>query len=187
MKRVNVMQSALSVLLLAGLMLAAVGCATAPDQRRAAERGPDHSVGAPPSGDEAAVAPLPENPASRPARTLAPREPMVGPDGASLVSRGEVEALLERGPAVVFQHVDTEPTHQGEAFVGFMIVDISTAAHAFVAPQLRVGDVVTHINLVKLERPDHYLDAWSSLADAGEIRVDFVRDGEPMHAIWRVE
>ncbi|TXD34562.1 hypothetical protein FRC96_13160 [Lujinxingia vulgaris] len=169
------------------LIALSVGCASAPDQRRAAERGPEQNVGAPPSGDEAAVAPLPDNPASSPARRVELREPMVGPDGVSLISRGEVDALLERGPAVVFQHVDTEPFHEDGAFVGFLIVDISTHAHSFVAPQLRVGDVVTHVNLVKLERPDHYLNAWSTLAEADEIRVDFRRDGQPAHAIWRVE
>lgn len=164
-----------------------VGCASAPDQRRAAERGPESNVGAPPSGDEAVVAPLPNNPASRQARQVMPREPMVGPDGAALITRGEVNALLERGPAVVFQHVDTEPQHDNGEFVGFLIVDISAPAHSFVAPQLRVGDVVTHVNLVKLERPDHYLNAWSTLAEAEEIRVDFRREGQASHAIWRVE
>lgn len=169
-----------------GFMLAgSIACATGPD-RREADRGPDHVVGAPPSegSEDFEFAPPPRHPGpygeveARPA-------PRAG--SAEVFTRGEMQRLRQLGPSMVFQHVDTEPYREGERFVGFRIIDFSDEAQSRLSPRLRVGDVITHVNLIKVETPEDYNAVWQSLEGADEIRVDLVRDGEAHQVTWRVQ
>jgi type II secretory pathway component PulC len=106
--------------------------------------------------------------------------------GQPVISRTELETFLSRGPAYAFSQVDTEPHHAAGDFVGFQVVDVTAEAHQYIAPHLRVGDVITHVNGVRLKRPDDYLQAWRGLGEAGSIRIDFLREGEPTHVTWSV-
>lgn len=181
------MKSPIFVILALGLLLS-VGCATSSGSLREFERGPDTVQGSPPAEDseDYEFAPPPQHPgfhgevASRTqVQASMEREPGV-------IGRAEIRQLMDFGPAIVWEHVDTEPQHEDGRFVGFMIVDLSTRAHDVLAPDLRVGDVVTHVNLVKLERPDHYMEVWAELPEASEIRIDFLRDGQQESAVWQV-
>lgn len=166
-----------------------IGCASGPDERASNDRESQTVMGSPPSEDseDYEFAAPPRHPGDHgevqtrgSGQESAEREPDV-------IYRSEIEELKNYGPSVVLKHVDTEASHEDGSFVGFQIVDVSEAAHSIIAPHLRVGDVVTHINLVRLQRPDDYVEAWNTLDDVQEIRIDFQRDGKEKQAVWRVQ
>lgn len=167
-----------------------VGCASSPDMRRNEERGPKKVMGTPPSEDsedyEFAAPPPHPGPYGRVGEYAL--DGNIGrASSAGEISRADLEELLKLGPSVIFTHVDTEPFREDGKFVGFRIIDASDSALSVMSPKLRVGDIVTHINLMRLERPDDYVQIWQELGEAQEIRVDFLRDQEPGQAIWSLE
>ncbi len=169
------------------LCMVAGACATSPEKREI-DRGPDQVVGDPPTeeSEDYEFAPPPRHPGHHGDVSMDSPAPAT-PAGRDAVARQDLNRLLQYGPSVIFQHVDTDPYREGERFVGFRIIDLSDRAQEILSPRLRVGDVVTHVNLVKVERPEDYTEVWESLEDAEEIRVDFLRDGEAEQVIWRVQ
>lgn len=150
----------------------------------------DARLNDPPADGEAAVA-MPEGPpvvrqtdAAAPAPT--PDEPGDA-DGQVFVTRADLDGFLDRGPSYVLTVVTVEPMHAAEGFAGYQITEVTSGARAFMTPQLRVGDVVTHVNGVRLMRPEDYMQAWRSLDKVTAIRVDFLRKSQPMHAVWVVK
>lgn len=176
----------LPAVMIAFFMLA--GCTTTSDGARSFERGPDKVMGSPPSesSEDYEFAPPPRHPGPHGEVENTPRRASTQPREPGVIRRGELQRFMEFGPSVVWEHVDTEPQHESGRFQGFMIVDLSRGAHEVLSPEVRVGDVITHINLVRLERPDHYMEIWEELPRAEEIRIDFLRDGEAMNATWQV-
>ena len=102
------------------------------------------------------------------------------------VTRGEVDGFMRRGPAYVLTVVTVEPVHKSKGFQGYKVVAATSKAKDFMTPFLKTGDVITHVNGIRIERPDDLLQAWNTLADASLIRVDFFRNEEKMHAAWAV-
>ena len=84
-------------------------------------------------------------------------------------------------------HKRVEPHRINGSFAGFEIVALHPSAKRFVDPALTVGDVITHINGVRMKKPDDYLAAWKLLDDVDAVRIDFLRDGVEEQAVWRVE
>ena len=103
------------------------------------------------------------------------------------VSRADVDSFLARGPSYVLTIVTVEPVHREGGFQGYQLTDVTRGAREFITPQLRVGDVVTHINGVRMARPEDFMQAWRSLDKVGQIRIDFTRQGESMTANWTVQ
>jgi hypothetical protein len=102
------------------------------------------------------------------------------------VRRDALLKLFERGPGWLLQQVTLEPVRQNEQFAGYRIAGATESARERMAPQLQVGDVVTRVNGVALERPDDYLAAWSKLPRTRQVSVAFRRDGDPKTARWVV-
>lgn len=162
------------------------GCASSTSQKRVHE-GPSTPIGTPPEGDEARVLPPPAGPKVMTTQGRSrPGHSAEAVHGELTLSRAQLDAFMAQGPAFAFSQVDTEPYHADGSFVGFQLVDVTTAAHNHIAPYLRVGDIVTHVNGIRMQRPDDYLQAWRGLAEASSVRIDFVRDGEGEHVIWQV-
>ena len=107
-------------------------------------------------------------------------------EGQAFVDRAELDAFVERGPSYVLTVVIVEPVHRNGQFQGYQITDVTRGAREFITPQLRVGDIVTHVNGIRLMRPEDYMQAWRSLEKVGTILVDFVRQNEPSTAVWVV-
>lgn len=180
-----------AIAIIAGLSLLALGminCTSSPD-RRAEDRdsGPDEIIGGPPQqGDEDYEFAMPPSHPGTP-------EPVAGAPatewepGSETIDRHYIEQLEHFGPSLVLQHVHTEPAHESDGFVGFEIVEITPHAEQYISPRLQPGDIITHINLVRLKMPDDYMEAWKTLNEAEEIRIDIVRDGESKDVIWDIE
>ncbi len=108
-------------------------------------------------------------------------------EGGTAVTRAQLDSFLDRGPSYVLTVVTVEPVHGAQGFVGYQITDVTPGVRAFITPHLRVGDVITHVNGVRLMRPEDYMQAWRSLDKASAIRVDFTRKSEAMNVVWVVE
>lgn len=104
-----------------------------------------------------------------------------------VVTESALDELLKMGPAYVFQVVMLEPDRKDGEFRGFRILEASEEAKSVMSPQIEVGDVVTHVNDVRLERPDDYMKAWKKLDDVDVIEVDLLRDGDEKQATWTVK
>ncbi len=108
-------------------------------------------------------------------------------EGAA-VTRAEVESFMDRGPAYVLTVVTVDPKRDETGqMVGYQIIDVTTEARAVMMPQLRVGDVVTHVNGVRLLKPDDLIQAWKALKQIDVAVVDFTRGDESMQASWSIQ
>ncbi|MBA2663859.1 MAG: hypothetical protein H0U74_16340 [Bradymonadaceae bacterium] len=173
-----------NVVVVALVCLLVAGCASSGTR---SDSGPP--VGDRPTDEDAQFRPPPAGPdVMATGRTSSAVEDAGGSNaGTTSISRARLDAFIAQGPAFVFGEVDAQPLHEGGKFQGFQIVDVTTRAHTAIAPHLRVGDVVTHVNGIRLKLPDDYLQAWKGLGQAQSVRVDFMREGEKQHVTWIVE
>lgn len=174
-----------------------VGCASG-SQSTSAE---DEDVSAsPPSADEDTRGELPEGPEvniGRSGEGAGDAESEAGAEADDVegdvegaqqaVTRGQLDTFIDKGPSFALTQVEVAPSRDDGTFQGFQLVSMSPNAQESVGEQLQLGDIITHINGVRLEKPDDYLDAWKLLGEVSSIRIDFIRDGQPQHALWRVE
>lgn len=168
----------------ASLAWMALGCSSGPEEE---DESMDEIMGSPPDEDspdyEFALPDLYDGDADE-AASEGPTTP--GYPETEAVHKEQIDELKRYGPSIVFEHVRTEPMHD-DGFVGFAIVEISATARPYLEAKIEEGDVITHINLVRLETPDDYLEAWEALSETEEIRIDFERDGKSKEATWNVE
>lgn len=103
------------------------------------------------------------------------------------LSRDEILPVLERGLGAFLQGVGTQPSMKGGKFVGFRLVKFFPNDSRMKTVDLIAGDVVTSINHMPIERPEQAIQAWESLRTAGELRVDYLRDGAAQHLEFIIE
>lgn len=185
-RRTSVLKPLVVAVAAGWLALSLVGCASAP-----ADEGPEEVVGQPPQPDSEDYEPAP--PPSHPGEhgklggdTTAQQDQHTGSE-PGVVTQQQLDRLQSLGPSVVMEHVVTEPVRDDGQFVGFEIVEVSDTARRHIEPDLQTGDVITHVNQVRLEMPDDYMEAWKTLEEADEIRVDLVRDGDEQEVILDVQ
>lgn len=103
---------------------------------------------------------------------------------AEVITDAQREQLLELGPGYVFQTVQLEPKRTDGDFVGYEIVGATPKAKEAMTPQIEVGDVVTHVNDIRIERPRDYMKAWNKFGEADRVHIDLLRDGSETKATW---
>ncbi len=160
-------------------LMAGWGCSSAPET---GDDDPHAVMGSPPSeGDQHYEFARPDG-----QRTVERDDEEQLEEVDDTISEAHLAALLRRGPSVVMRHVEVEPVLEDEDFVGFEVVELTEASAKYLGGRLSVGDVVTHINGVRIEKPDDYLNAWKALNDVREIRVNVIRDGEQEVVTWPI-
>jgi len=107
--------------------------------------------------------------------------------GEFAVQRAHLGDFMKKGPPFALTQVVVEPVHGDGGFVGYKLVSSTSGASEFLRPQVKAGDVITHLNGVRIERPDDYLRAWNALKDTSVIRIDFLREGQASVATWNVQ
>jgi type II secretory pathway component PulC len=117
---------------------------------------------------------------ARPAATTAPAPP----SKVSSLRRKEVREVIDRGLGYVLSKVEigAEPHRKDGAFVGFVIEGFRDP-DLFVGVDLIPGDVITHVNGQKIERPEQAMAAFESLGKAKELRVSLERKGAPRELV----
>jgi len=92
------------------------------------------------------------------------------------LSRQTLSELLGRSVGDFLRHVEVENVREEGSFVGWRIERLPETKPAWL--DVNVGDVVTAINGMPLERPDDAQRVWEILQVASEVRIDLTRDGE---------
>jgi len=181
--------SRLAAFLLLGLL--ALGCASGSTAERDAAN--ERVSGQPPSAAEARAGQLPKGPdvlvgSMRPGEqdASAPAGEETSPHDA-LISRVELNQLIQKGPSFPLSMVEVEAARSEGKFVGYRVLSIAPAAQTNLQGRLKEGDIITHLNGVRIEKPDDYLNAWKLLADISTLRIDFVRADAPTYSVWRVQ
>ena len=94
-----------------------------------------------------------------------------------VIPRALLDQELAAGVSQFLQQVQVEPKHLNGRFVGFRLLslfDQRTDVHSDV---LAVGDVVTRINGLPIERPEQFFAVWQALTEAKLLTVEFQRGG----------
>lgn len=94
---------------------------------------------------------------------------------AGSIARSRVDAVLRQGPPWLLSHVEVEEVLRKGAFIGWRVVAMPVD---WEGGGIKPGDIVTRVNGVGLEKPDDFFSAWTTVADAKEIRVAYERDGK---------
>lgn len=108
-------------------------------------------------------------------------------EGAARIRREELAAVLEAGLGRFLQRVETEPHARRGRFVGFRLRTFFDDDPRYVHVDLRVGDTITRVNGRSVERPEQALAIWNELADASELVVEYLREGEPRELRFVIE
>lgn len=107
------------------------------------------------------------------------------PDGGHpQIARGDLDAVLSRGPAGVLAMIQTEPVRDNGKFVGFRIAAFVPEAPSTI--DLKIGDVLVAVNGQKIVVPDDYFRVFQELKVASELRFDVLRDGAPLQLVYLV-
>ncbi len=95
------------------------------------------------------------------------------------VRRLALQETIAGGLGGFLQHVELsdEPMMRQGQFVGFRVARLFPEDY-WAGVDLRVGDVVSRVNGMPIERPEQALAAFRSLSGAKEILVDVEREGQ---------
>jgi type II secretion system protein C len=96
---------------------------------------------------------------------------------APVIQRAALDAILDEGLGAFLGRVGTEPSLEGNHFVGFRLVALRDEA-LFAGTDLQPGDVILSVNGQPIERPEQAFTAWTSLRVASEITLAVMRDGQ---------
>ncbi len=94
-----------------------------------------------------------------------------------VIQRVALEEVLDAGLGAFLGRLTTEPSLDGNHFVGFRLVDLRDTA-LFANVDLQPGDVIVSVNGQSIERPEQAFTAWTSLRVASEITLAVMRDGQ---------
>ena len=97
------------------------------------------------------------------------------------MTRSEAQAFVAAGLGPFLARVQVTPVLDRGHFVGFRLdgAEDLDAWHSAGA-DIRVGDVIQHINGLRIERPEQALWAFERLRIAPAIEVEVLRNGAPM-------
>jgi S1-C subfamily serine protease len=95
---------------------------------------------------------------------------------AGTLRRADVNAVIDAGFARFLQTLDVEPSLDAGRFRGWTIVELRSD-ELFGGVDLKLGDVVTSVNGMKIERETEAWDTFESLRNADQIVVAYARAG----------
>ena len=145
-----------------------------------------------PADDAVQFSPPPGEPKGPAAVTLPRGAPPLGAASTTSavasgsVPRAQVDAMLLKGPGWGLQQVQVEPVRaEGEALLGFRVLELTPQAASVLSP-LQPDDIITHLNGIRLRRPEDLMDAWTLARDLQELRLDYTHQGQPQFLVWSV-
>jgi type II secretory pathway component PulC len=93
------------------------------------------------------------------------------------ISRGELNRVLSDGPGRFLQRMPVMPHRIKGRFAGFRVLAVYGKSQRPTSRTrgIRVGDVVTAVNGVRIVRPADLMRVWSGLKTARYLKVDIIR------------
>ncbi len=91
------------------------------------------------------------------------------------ITREALDRVLAAGPAAILGMVETAPVLNKGKFIGFRIAAFPLGPPGGI--DLRLGDVVTRVNGLEIERPEQFFAVIEELRVAEVLTFSVVRDG----------
>jgi general secretion pathway protein C len=107
------------------------------------------------------------------------------PPAPTALQRQEVVQVVDAGLGRFLQKVDVEPSFAKGRFQGFRIATLRPGSF-WQGVDLRPGDVVLSLNGLPIERDKQAYDAFQTLRTAKELRVEYLRDGQPRSLVYPI-
>jgi type II secretory pathway component PulC len=95
------------------------------------------------------------------------------------IARKAIVSVRDRGLGYFLQHIEVEPAFKEGVFSGWQVKALRERSD-WAGYDLRVGDVVSRINGLPIERPNQATEALKACASAPEIVVTGERAGAPL-------
>ena len=99
--------------------------------------------------------------------------------------REDVDPVLEAGPGSFLQKVQVQPVVDAGKFLGWEVMSLQPP-HFWQDVDLAPGDVVLSINGMPVERPEHAMAVFQSLAKASELRVAYLRGAQERELAFKI-
>jgi len=111
-----------------------------------------------------------------------------GPPDAFTIKRTTLDHALAQGASWFIRQIGVRPVVTGdERFYGFQLMSIFPTNQPSGPLPIHVGDIVQSINGSPIERPEQFMEVWTSLAKASHLSIRIVRNGQPLLVTWAVE
>jgi hypothetical protein len=114
-------------------------------------------------------------PAADPPEPAQKTTELPAPPTGGYLDRGQLEVVLREGPPWLLERVPIEEVMEGDKFVGWRVQDLPREWTVDLQP----GDVILTVNAMPIETPNDFWTAWTSLSVASELKVAYLREGEP--------
>lgn len=103
------------------------------------------------------------------------------------LQRAELVGFLERGPAHLLGQVPVMPVLDAEQqLIGYRIEAFFPDSPVFHRVDIASGDVVTAVNGVRIERPEHLFELYEALRTAPRLQIDVMRDDTLRTLTWEI-
>jgi predicted small lipoprotein YifL len=96
---------------------------------------------------------------------------------AGTIARDDLLTVLNAGPGRFLRGLRVQAVLEARRFRGWQVLSFWPCDPRYAAVDLAAGDVVTRVNGVALERPEHLQRVWDGLRDAPALVVDVERVG----------
>ena len=109
----------------------------------------------------------------------APEASSAEADSSLTIQRATLKEYLKRGAGDFNAKVGTRPAFHGGRFFGWRIISYKGPG------PIQVGDIVTAIDGLPIERPEQVMKVWNGLSQRDLLEVKLIRNHKPLVFKWR--
>ncbi len=103
-----------------------------------------------------------------------------------VISRGHLDQVLAEGPGRLLQRVQLIPYRENNRFIGFQITTLFPN-EGWRVPGVQIGDVISRINGLRMDRPEQFMHLFQSLVTAQQLDLELIRNGSPIRIVFPIE
>lgn len=103
------------------------------------------------------------------------------------LGRGEVEAVMARGPQPFIASLRVEAHLNKGRFIGFRILQFLPNTSLANSQSVQPGDVILSVNQESVERPEEFMRAWEVVKNADVLEVKLLRGERQLVYRWKIE
>ena len=103
-----------------------------------------------------------------------------------VIPRAHLNQVLAEGPGRLLQRVQLIPYRENKRFVGFQITTLFPN-EGWSVPGVQIGDVISRVNGLRVDRPEQFMHLFESLATAQQVDLELVRNGAPIRVVFPIE
>jgi type II secretory pathway component PulC len=94
--------------------------------------------------------------------------------------------MIQKGPGHLLRYIRVSPSHKARRFLGFRLDEVMTQDPRFQSPNVSAGDIILHINKVRIQTPGDFHKAFLTLKNSQKIVFDILRGERRFLVIYPV-